>query len=375
VFVLVAFLTALTLDEVTTPPAQAAPSMWSVTLSPNLGSGDELAGVSCAGLAFCAAVGSYNGGDGTLAELWNGSSWQVTPSPSPGGDPDELFGVSCFGAGSCMAVGWHYHASTGKYETLAEYWDGISWSLTTTPSPSVQSVLYAVSCTGPNRCTAVGYDDGASGFVTLVESWTGSTWSIVPSPNKGPYNSVLQSVSCLNSSGCAAVGWYDGASSTRTLIESWNGSVWSLVPSPDVGSGNNELLGVSCTGAMSCTAVGFHGVGFGPPLSLIEAWDGSSWSAVASETSGKPPSQLLSVSCTSTSNCVAVGYYDNAHGNYRTLVGSSGASGWAITPSPSPAAVDALTGVSCSGPTSCQAVGYDGPGSLVSQETLVEAGS
>lgn len=374
-FALLVFLTALTVEEVTMRPAHAAPSMWSVTPSPNVGSGDELGGVSCLGSVFCAAVGSYDGGDGTLTELWNGTSWQVTPSPSPGGDPDQLFGVSCFSTSSCMAVGWYYDVSTSDYHTLAEYWDGSSWSLTTTPSPSVQSVLYSVSCTGVNRCTAVGYDDAGSGFATLVESWTGSTWSIVLSPNKSPYNSVLQSVTCLNSSSCAAVGWFDGASRSSTLVEFWNGSVWSVVPSPDVSTGNNELLGVSCTDAMSCAAVGFYGVGFGPPLSLIETWDGSTWSVGNAETVGRPPSQLQSVSCTSTTDCVAVGFYDNDHGNYRTLLASFGQSGWGLTPSPDPLAVDDLFGVSCAGSTSCQAVGYDGSGSLVSQETLVEAGS
>jgi hypothetical protein len=374
-FALLGFLTALTVEEVATRPAQAAPSMWSVTPSPNVGSGDELASVSCTESVFCAAAGSYDGGDGTLTELWDGTSWQVTRSPSPGGDPDELFGVSCFSTSSCMAVGWYYDVSTADYHTLAEYWDGRSWSLTATPSPSVQSVLYAVSCTGANRCTGVGYEDAGSGFATLVESWTGSTWSIVPSPDKGPYNSVLQSVSCLNASTCAAVGWFDGASRSSTLVELWNGSVWSVVPSPDVSSGNNELLSVSCTDAMSCAAVGFYGAGFGPPLSLIETWDGSIWSVGAAETVGQPSSQLQSVSCTFTTNCVAVGYYDNHHGNLRTLVGSLGQSGWGLTPSPGPRAVDDLFGVSCVGSTSCQAVGYDGSGSLVSQETLVEAGS
>jgi hypothetical protein len=370
-----ASVTAVTFVGMTAQPAEAAPQKWSVTSSPDVGSGDDFAGVSCLGSAFCAAVGSYDGGDRTLTELWNGSSWSVTASPSPGGDPDELFGVSCFDADSCMAVGWYYNTSIEDYDTLALYWDGSSWSMTTTPSPSVQSVLYGVSCTALNSCMAVGYDDGVSGFVTLVESWNGSVWSVVSSPNVGPYNSVLQSVSCLNSVTCMAVGWYDGSSGSETLVESWNGSMWSVVSSPDPGSGNNELLGVSCFNSTSCTAVGLYSVGFGPSLTLVETSSGRTWSAVVSENKGERSNQLRSVSCTSTSNCVAVGYREVPDRNDRTLVESSGPRGWHIARSRNPAATDQLFALNCIGSRSCQAVGDNGSGSVISQATLVETGS
>jgi hypothetical protein len=45
----------------------------------------------------------------------------------------------------------------------------------------------------------------------------------------------------------------------KTLIESWNGTTWSLVPSPNGihGSGAINILGgVSCASVAQCTAVG-----------------------------------------------------------------------------------------------------------------------
>lgn len=157
--------------------AEAAPSVWSVKATPHSGGATNLDGVSCVSSIFCAAVGS-KGEVGTLVEIWNGSSWSVSPSPSPGGDPDELFGVSCVSSSFCAAVGWYYDESTGVYRTLIEVWNGLQWSIASSPSPSIQNVLFGVSCTSSSSCTAVGYDDGESGFVTLVESWNGTDWSI-----------------------------------------------------------------------------------------------------------------------------------------------------------------------------------------------------
>ena len=61
---------------------------------------------------------------------------------------------------------------------------------------------------------------------TLAESWNGTTWSIVPSPNTGPTVSALQGVSCATATACIAVGY--SQTKTRalssTLIESWNGT-------------------------------------------------------------------------------------------------------------------------------------------------------
>lgn len=353
--------------------ARAASPAWSVTPSPSPHGADQLDAVSCTSTAFCMAVGSFDGSDGTLAETWSGTAWSVTTSPSPGGDPDELFGVSCTSPSFCMAVGWNYNSSSAVYQTLAETWDGTAWSITPTPSPAVQNVLFGVSCTSPARCTAVGYQD-KSGFETLVETWNGTTWTKTPSPDGGT-DSVLQGVSCLSAVNCTAVGWYEGTSGTLTLAEIWNGSTWSVVSSPNPGSGNNELLGVSCTSTARCQAAGFYSVGFGPDRTLAESWNGSTWSAASTPDRGSRANNLEAVSCPTSSHCVAVGYNEKKSGDGQTLIERWNGSGWSIASSPDPAADDELLGVQCPRVSSCQAVGYDGNGSLVSEVTLVETGS
>ncbi len=307
-----------------TSAADAAPSRWAVTNVPHGNGATNLAGVSCTSRTFCAAVGSL-GGAGTLVDFWNGSTWSVSSSPSPGGDPDELFGVSCVSASFCVAVGWYYDNSSTSYRTLIEMWNGRHWSISPSPSPSVQSALLSVSCASASTCEAVGYHEGKSGFVTLVESWNGTNWSTSKSPNKGGENSVLQGISCSSAVVCVAVGWYSGESGQLTLVESWNGNAWSVISSPDPGSGNNDLLGVSCSATTDCQAVGSYSIGSGPSRTLVESWRGSSWTYVTSPNDGARANTLGGVSCSRPSSCTAVGFYESGS-DYRTLIEAGTAS-------------------------------------------------
>ncbi len=115
---------------------------------------------TCAGSDYgadCTAVGSYsNGGNSvTLAERWDGTSWTVQPTPSPGQN-DNLTSVSCTSDIACTAAG--YENNAGTQVTLAERWDGTSWTVEPTPSlsPNPYNTLFGVSCTSPAACTAVG---------------------------------------------------------------------------------------------------------------------------------------------------------------------------------------------------------------------------
>jgi hypothetical protein len=80
-----------------------------------------LTGVSCFAPSACTAVGSFVNSVGilsTLAESWNGTSWSLEYPPAPGGVHRLLRDVSCVPAGGCTAVG-HYDAFTGEF-TLAD---------------------------------------------------------------------------------------------------------------------------------------------------------------------------------------------------------------------------------------------------------------
>ena len=250
------------------------------TPNPASSTTNGLSGVSCASASACTAVGYYDtasSADLTLAEAWNGTSWAIQPTPLPAGaTSSRLSGVSCASASACTAVGYYATASSGGL-TLAETWNGTSWTIQPTPNPAgaTGSDLFSVSCASASACTAVGrYVSGSSGdFLTLAETWNGTSWTIQPTPNPaGATVSDLFSVSCASASACTAVGSGNG-----TLAEIWNGARWAIQPtSLPAGASGGELLSVSCASVSACTAVGFTQGSTGQPT-LAEAWNGTKW--------------------------------------------------------------------------------------------------
>jgi hypothetical protein len=163
---------------------------------------------------------------------------------------------------------------------------------------------------------------------TLVEAWDGNSWSIAPSPNSGNSDDILRGVSCVpNAQRCVAVGEYTTVYSEcnrprRTLVESWDGSSWSIVPSPNQGPGDSILESVSCVSAVACATVGLHRPAYGNDSTLIEGWDGSAWSILPSPNPGTY-NDLEGVSCVSATACRATGYWMGG-GDPQTLVEAGG---------------------------------------------------
>ncbi len=198
---------------------------------------------------------------------------------------------------------------------------------TATPNQPISESLNSVSCTSTTNCMAVGYQSNVIGpgpQTTLTEKWNGASWSVAPSPNPGNNVNVLNGVSCTTSTNCVAVGYYFNSSAsqtiTQTLIEQWNGTSWSVTPSPDQGSGGNALFSVFCTSSTNCVAVGQYYIASGDSQTLIETWNGTGWSIIPSPDPGTSSSALEGVYCISSTNCLAVGYYFNGPSSLQGLV-------------------------------------------------------
>ena len=135
-------------------------------------------------------------------------------------------------------------------------------------------------------------------------------WTVQPSPDTSPtLDNALPGVSCTGPASCMAVGYANTGAGLvyRTLIESWNGSTWSIVSSPNVPTGSNYLQSVSCVYPTSCFAVGYHLDG-AIEQPLIESWNGSTWSIVPSpSTSATQNNVLTAVSCSNPACASAVG--------------------------------------------------------------------
>ncbi len=113
--------------------------------------------------------------------------WVIKPTPNPTGLGDQatLNGVSCASRTACTAVGEFYDPITGATASLAETWNGASWNIQPTVNPGSVSYLYSVSCSSPTACTAVGrsFHGAVIGWTSLAGRWNGTTWSVQHTPN------------------------------------------------------------------------------------------------------------------------------------------------------------------------------------------------
>jgi len=294
--------------------------------------------------------------------------WKIVSSPNPAPNQNYLNGTDCISSTDCWAVGYHgYNNVAGPGETLIEHYDGSAWTIVPSPNPAAgqASTLNSVACVSSNDCWAVGYYVTASNsYLTLIEHYDGSTWSIVPSPNLSVTQAnFLTNVTCVTGTDCWAVGYYSNGTAQQPLIVHYDGIAWAVVSSPSSSPvQTNFLNGVTCVSATDCLAVGAYsnqGL-FNYYQTLIEHWDGSAWTIVPSpNTSPTDFNVLNSVTCASANDCWAVGWLSTATGD-NTLVQHNNGSGWVMVSSPNNAAgqTNTLNSVTCVSSSDCWAVGF-----------------
>ena len=216
-----------------------------------------------------------------------------------------------------------------------------TWSLQPVPSPALapSGVLTAVSCPSVPMCIAVGNShDATSVDVTLAERWDGVHWRIQPTPNPaGANNSFLAGVSCRSAIDCIAVGNYvDPSGRQVTLAEHWNGQGWQIQPTPNPEGGPDSfLLSVSCTTPTACIAVGYSRLGAGMRQTLAERWNGADWNLLSTPSAGDTTdSTLTSVSCAGAAACTAVGYSGSFFFSALPLAERWNGSSWSLEAPP-----------------------------------------
>jgi hypothetical protein len=211
--------------------------------------------------------------------------------------------------------------------------------------------------------TVAGYLGGGVGQQTLIERWNGTSWNVFSSPNQGPY-SYLNAVTCVSASDCWAVGYYivGAGGAYDTLIEHWDGTSWTIIPSPSpVAVPYDILLNVACASTSDCWAVGYYNPNENLEVPITEHWDGNAWTLNLPPSTSPPYlTQLGGVTCVSKADCWAVGWYATSNSNYTlTLVEHWDGTSWAVVDSPNDAVrpYNDLFSVACDSASDCWAVG------------------
>lgn len=283
-------------------------------------------------LVVCTLSGLVSAGFPALSAAPDGSrgcgSWEFQFSPNPM-ENDYLFAVAAVSATDVWAVG-HAFTEGGAEGPLIERWNGSSWNVVTTSLPD-NANLYAISAVDADDIWAVGSTFSVT-TETFAAHWDGSSWSSVPVPSPGS-SAQLLGVAAIAPDDVWAVGWRDPPpfGSDQTLVEHWDGSSWTIVRSPSPNA-SQQLNDVSGTSATDVWAVGYHSAGR-RHHPLIERWDGSAWKVVESFRPDKAI-DLTGVAALSATDAWAVGATDTAAADGRSFVEHWDGQAWGFVDEP-----------------------------------------
>jgi hypothetical protein len=352
---------AVTAVAVGMTTAASAASTWAVQSVPFPSTAffsAEMAGVSCTFATSCEAVMNTDTAEPAAAR-WNGTSWKDQIFPAAAED-EEVHGVSCADSTTCLAVG-----ETFEGTSLADIWNGSVWQAM---APPPGDALNGISCLSALFCVAVG-TNGVSGTAEpFAAKWNGTAWKsmTVPEPTGTTLGGSLLSVSCTAITKCVAVGESAYGTAGSTMAYTLSGATWTqqTLAAPPPGAVGTQLTGVSCSSATNCMAVGdADGDGDGGNTLFAEQWNGSTWTQQGPLPlpAGTTYSLLGGVSC-QASRCTAVGYSFPAKGatikNRHALAEYFNGTGWAVQATALPNAHQSLAAVSCVAIRTCTAVGF-----------------
>jgi photosystem II stability/assembly factor-like uncharacterized protein len=306
--------------------------------------GGTFSGVSCPSTAECTAVGDAvlvgANVEGIAITLSSG-----TCAMGPGcnqldylSSTTGLTGVSCPTTSICTAVGNGQIAVAGP----------ASWAVQSAPVDSVE----AVSCPSGSDCLAGG-GVAPEGPGTVVRSTDGgTTWANVFALPNGVYS--LAAVSCPVSSVCTAVGETQDAGQIRPGQDAGpgvvtrttdGGTTWATQTLP---AGVGSLISISCYSTQDCVALGGTPTDTAPVV--VETTNGgTTWQQ------GTLPPGLTGVgqvSCASATGCTAVG---QGSGGVLILDTTNGGTTWSTETAPG--GLYELLSVSCPSVSTCTAVG------------------
>jgi len=230
-----------------------------------------------AGLDHVAAISANNvwafgagGGSGPLVEHWDGTAWSIAPDT---GVLPSLNGIGAVSVDSANNI-WALASTSNMGEFLVEF-NGTTWSqVAAMPKINGESMnagsITAISPTdvwiaGSGFFTSVVVRSGRSYRIETIDhqavaQWNGTSLSVVPTPTPDPgqtVNTSFHGIAAVSASDIVAIGAIgSNLINSQTLIEQWNGTSWSIVSSPSPSTTENYLDAVAALSDGTVVAVG-----------------------------------------------------------------------------------------------------------------------
>jgi hypothetical protein len=287
---------------------------WRSVPTPDVGEG-QFFGVAATSPTDAWAVGATFAGGGPylqLIEHWDGSKWNVVPSP-PVLRPSKLVDVAAVTPTDAWAVGTVFGG--GLSEPLLEHWDGRSWRRVAVPVAHVG--LTGVSAASARDVWAVGSDTvlhwggtrwtGVAGLgVDLTDvvavtgrdvwvvgvtdqafaaHWDGRRWRRFrlgqpADPGANAYVSLMSVTAATANDVWAGGGYEEGNTIRQPILYRWRGRRWERQRlTPRANGAVGELYGIVARSTTDVWAVAWDDpvvVGDG---STIPHWNGKNWAS------------------------------------------------------------------------------------------------
>jgi hypothetical protein len=316
----------------------------------NSGGEAKILSVSCASPGNCSAGGYYRDSNqhaqAFVVSQVNGSWGTAREVPGTAalnqGFWAQVTSVSCRSAGNCSGGGY-YTDGTGAANTWAFVVNEVNgtWQQAqvapglTAIMPGGASQILSVSCASAGNCSAGGYyTDGFSNHQAFTVDQVSGTWGTAQQvPHSGTINTYwaqVTSLSCASAGNCSAGGYYEDSSFRhQAFVASQVNGTWdNAMEAPGTKTLNQnfwaQVTSVSCTSPANCSAGGYYRDGANNPQGFVIDQVNGTWDN-AIQVPGlanlnASSSTINSVSCTSSNNCNAGGYYGDSNFTWQALV-------------------------------------------------------
>jgi hypothetical protein len=228
-----------------------------------------------------------------------------------------------------------------------------------------QAVVLSISCSSVGNCSAGGYYAtilGTSAFV--IDEVSGSWGSIqnVASVLDTQSGGALNSISCTSIGNCSAAGQYKNNLGWQAFVVDEVGGIWrtaqevagALNTASSARGAQAGINSISCTSTGNCSAGGFYIDGSGQQQAFVVEEVSGTWTT-AQQVGGAVV--VSAISCTSSGNCSATGE-SNEQAVVVDEVGGIWGNSQEVASALNTGASAVLNTISCTSPGNCSAGGF-----------------